>query len=158
MMITFRLWRFSRVCVNGECANLPRFYSEAKKCPVVEFPCFYSEIWEALFSSLQFKLKSSSLAWLSLQRCQSNKMHDHWRRVCVCVCWCISHQCRSSLPSPFPESTTDSLESNCESAVWVKPISSAAASLCSVNGLGRSARSHLWRYSQPAGPEEPPGL
>lgn len=43
-----------------------------------------------------------------------------WDCVCVCVlgvCTCISHQSWSSLPNPFPESTTDSFEVNLESAV-----------------------------------------
>lgn len=55
------------------------------------------------------KLKHPSLARVSLLCCQSNKIITIWN-VCVCVCWCISHQSWSSLPNPFPESTTDSLK------------------------------------------------
>lgn len=75
-----------------------------------------------------------------------------WDCVCVCVlgvCTCISHQSWSSLPNPFPESTTDSFEVNLESAVWLKAY---RGDVCySVHDVWYDHDwSHLWRYLDPA--------
>lgn len=126
----FKWWLHSDCGGFPECVwmenvlTCPGFIQRLKNVQSLSFHAFILKSEKLCFRL--FSLNSSLRHWLDCHcsvaraiKCMTTE------GVCVCVCWCISHQCRSSLPSPFPESTTDSLESNCESAVWVKPISLA---------------------------------